>query len=83
MVSIMYVHFLLEFIEEINLISNNVGMNVMTHIKSNEFKTIDTTGLKQLQKSGGEIMMSSVVLIWHLHQIVEDKGKGKKTLWSI
>lgn len=28
-------------------------------------------------------MMSSVVLIWHLHQIVEDKGKGKKTLWSI
>lgn len=33
MVSIMYVHFLLEFIEEINLISNNVGMNVMTHIK--------------------------------------------------
>lgn len=23
-------------------------------------------------------MMSSVVLIWHLHQIVEDKGKGKK-----
>lgn len=66
----MYVHFLLEFIEEINLISNNVGMNVMTHIK-------------QLQKSGWEIMMSSVVLIWHLHQIVEDKGKGKKPLWSI
>ena len=33
MVLIIYVHFLLEFIEEINLISNNIGMNVMTHIK--------------------------------------------------
>lgn len=29
----MYVYFLLEFIEEINLILNNVGMNVMIYIK--------------------------------------------------
>lgn len=27
--------------------------------------------------------MSSVALIWHLHQIVEDKGKRKKKLFGV